>query len=170
MALSAAPLETAQHATICCANMSSDVSGKIRRSKSPDLIARTRTAHSARSSRVVTKNRPLGTAPRQWPLRPTRCRATAIERGEPMWQTRSTVPTSMPSSSEAVATSTLTWPSLSLRSASRRSLRERLPWWAATFSSPNLSPRWCAMRSASRRVLTNTSVERWVFTSSTSRS
>src|SRR5208282_4762439 len=73
------------------------------------------------------KNRPLGTAPRQWPDRPTRCKATAIERGELMWHTRSTVPMSMPSSSEAVATSTFTWPSFSLRSASRRSLRDKLP-------------------------------------------
>ncbi len=39
---------------------------------------------AGRSSRVVTKNRPLGTAPRQWPDRPTRCKATAIERGELM--------------------------------------------------------------------------------------
>ena len=34
------------------------------------------------SSRVVTKKRPLGTAPRQWPERPMRCSATAIARGE----------------------------------------------------------------------------------------
>ena len=39
------------------------------------------------------------------PERPTRCRKLAIERGEPSWQTRSTSPMSMPSSSEAVATS-----------------------------------------------------------------
>ena len=36
-----------------------------------------------------------------------RCSATAIDRGEPIWQTRSTVPMSMPSSSDAVATTAL---------------------------------------------------------------
>ena len=41
--------------------------------------------------------------------------ATAIERGELIWHTRSTVPISIPSSSEAVATSTLISPSFSLR-------------------------------------------------------
>ena len=39
-----------------------------------------------------------------------RCSATAIDRGEPIWQTRSTVPISMPSSSEAVATTALSSP------------------------------------------------------------
>jgi len=44
----------------------------------------------ARSSRVVTKNLPWdGSAPVA--ERPTRWSATAIERGELMWQTRSTV-------------------------------------------------------------------------------
>ena len=61
------------------------------------------------------EKRPLGTAPRQWPERPTRCRATAIARGELICTTRSTVPISIPSSSEAVATSTLILPSFSFR-------------------------------------------------------
>src|SRR6266853_958717 len=52
-------------------------------------MARTSAAHSRRSSRVVAKRRPLGTAPRQWPERPMRCKATEIDRGEPIWQTRS---------------------------------------------------------------------------------
>ena len=49
---------------------------------------------------------PLGIAPSQCPERPTRCSRTARFRGEPMWQTTSTWPMSMPSSSEAVATTT----------------------------------------------------------------
>ena len=53
--------------------------------------------------------------------------ATAIERGELIWHPRSTVPTSMPSSSDAVATSTFTSPSLSFFSAARRIFRARLP-------------------------------------------
>ena len=48
-------------------------------------------------------------------------------RGEAIWQTRSTSPTSMPSSRDALATQTLTWPSLRRRSASCRVSRERLP-------------------------------------------
>ena len=66
-------------------------------------------------------------APRQWPARPTRCKATAIARGEPILQTRSMAPTSIPSSSEAVATSAFSSPFFSLRSALRRSLRESEP-------------------------------------------
>jgi hypothetical protein len=77
-------------------------------------MARTR----RRTRRIIARGdeeSSFGNAPRQWPERPTRCSATAIERGELIWQTRSTVPTSMPSSSDAVATRTLTWPSFSLR-------------------------------------------------------
>ena len=44
-----------------------------------------------------------------------RCSATAMERGEPIWQTRSTVPMSMPSSSEAVATTARSSPFFSRR-------------------------------------------------------
>ena len=46
-----------------------------------------------------------------------RCSATAIDRGDPIWQTRSTVPMSMPSSSDAVATTAFSFPSLSRSSA-----------------------------------------------------
>ena len=46
------------------------------RSSSPARIARTSAAHSIRSSRVVAKKRPLGSAPTQWPARPTRCSPT----------------------------------------------------------------------------------------------
>ena len=41
-------------------------------------------AHSISSSRVVGNKTPFGFAPTQWPDRPMRCRATAIERVEPI--------------------------------------------------------------------------------------
>ena len=56
-----------------------------------------------------------------------RCKATAIDRGDPIWQTRSTVPMSMPSSSDAVATTARSRPSFSRLSARWRRRRERLP-------------------------------------------
>ena len=86
-------------------------------------IARTSAAHSSSSSRVVAKKRPSGFAPTQWPERPMRCNATAIERGEPSCTTRSTEPMSMPSSSDAVATtarsSPVLQPVLGVEAASR---------------------------------------------------
>jgi len=51
----------------------------------------------------------------------------AMERVTPSWQTRSTEPMSIPSSSDAVATSALRSPRFRRSSASRRSLAERLP-------------------------------------------
>ena len=44
-------------------------------------MPRTIAAHSSSSSRVVANSRPSGSAPTQWPERPMRCSATAIERG-----------------------------------------------------------------------------------------
>ena len=92
-------------------------------------MARTSAAHSTSSSRVVAKNRPFGTTLRStlWPERPIRCSATAIERGVPIWHTRSTVPTSIPSSSDAVATTARSRPSFSAASAAWRNGRDRLP-------------------------------------------
>ena len=89
-----------------------------------------------------------------------RCSPVAIERGEPMRQVRSTAPTSMPSSSDAVATTTLSSPALSRCSAWSRRSRDRLPWWAATalLAEPLAQVR--VTRSTSRRVLTKTSVDR----------
>ncbi|MCY1506635.1 hypothetical protein D9M68_408870 [compost metagenome] len=93
-----------------------------------------------------------------------------MERGEPIWQTSSTSPMSMPSSSDAVATSTRRRPALRRCSASRRSSLDRLPWCAATWSLPRRSARWRVMRSASRRVFTKISVVRCCFASSARRS
>ena len=105
-----------------------------------------------------------------WPDRPTRCRSVAMRCGEPIWQTRSTWPMSMPSSSDAVATSAFSCPVFSRVSASSRFSFDRLPWCAVTASSPSRSLRWRATRSAIRRVLTKTSVVRCCAISSASRS
>src|SRR5438309_283860 len=69
-----------------------------------------------------------------------RCRATERERGEPIWQTRSTEPMSIPSSREAVATRAHTSPAFSFFSAASRNLRDKLPWCVATASLPRRSP------------------------------
>ena len=133
--------------------------GRVRRRR----ILRTSAACSMRSSRVVAKKRPLGMAPRQWPARPTRCMATATARVVAIWQTRSTSPMSMPSSSEAVAMRILISPFLRRCSASRRRVRESEPWCAATCSGPRRSASSKAIFSTRRRVLTKTSVERWFW-------
>ena len=67
-----------------------------------------------------------------WLARPTRWRNVPIERGDPIWQTSSTGPTSIPSSSDAVATSARREPARSRASTIRRRSADRLPWWAAT--------------------------------------
>src|SRR5205814_1556878 len=82
------------------------------------------------------------------PARPTRCKRVAMERDAPIWMTRSTSPMSMPSSSEAVATRTLSSPALSLCSASCRRGADKLPWWQATSLAPRRVPRRAATRSA----------------------
>ena len=62
-----------------------------------------------------------------------------MARGEPIWQTSSTGPTSIPSSSDAVATSARRSPARSRVSTMRRRAAERLPWWAATSSEASTS-------------------------------
>ncbi len=89
-----------------------------------------------------------------------RCSATEKLRGDSSWMTRSTAPTSRPSSSDAVATAQRTWPRFSFSSARSRTGRASEPWWATTWSSPSRCPRACATRSTCRRVLTKTSVVR----------
>ena len=83
-----------------------------------------------------------------------------MTRGVPSWHTSSTAPTSMPSSSEAVATRTRSSPARRRFSASSRTGRARAPWWAATLPSPRRWVRWCATRSHSRRVLVKTMLVR----------
>ena len=92
-----------------------------------------------------------------------------MPRGDSSWQTRSTVPMSMPSSSDAVATSARISPAFSRFSSRWRRSFERLPWCAPTYSSPMRSASWNATRSASRRVFTKISVVRCFSTSSARR-
>ncbi len=70
-----------------------------------------------------------------------------MARGEPIWQTSSTGPTSIPSSSDAVATRARRSPARSRCSTSRRRAAERLPWWAATCRAASTGSR--ASRSGS---------------------
>ena len=81
--------------------------GTTRRSNSPRRTASSSAAHSTSSSRDSGNSLPLEVPPTECPARPTRCKNALIERVEPIWQTRSTSPISMPSSSEAVATKRL---------------------------------------------------------------
>ncbi len=62
-----------------------------------------------------------------------------MARGEPIWHTSSTGPTSIPSSSEAVATSARRSPARSRVSTMRRRAADRLPWCAATSSEASTS-------------------------------
>ena len=92
-----------------------------------DRIERSSAAHSTRSSRDTGNTRPFGVPAIVWPERPTRCSSVAIRCGDPIWQTRSTWPMSMPSSSDAVATSAFSCPDFSRVSASSRFSFDRLP-------------------------------------------
>ena len=166
----AAPSSDAHSATSCCASTSSGASCATMASSSPRRTARIRAAHSTRSSRVSGNTRPFGRPPIVCPDRPTRWMSVAMRWGDPIWHTRSTLPMSMPSSSDAVATSTRSWPCLRRVSASSRDSFDKLPWCAATASSPRRSLRWRARRSAILRVFTNTMVVRCWPASSARRS
>ncbi len=85
-------------------------------------------ADSSRSAWVLAIIRPLLTRPTTCPARPTRWSPRATPPGEPTWQTRSTAPMSIPSSSEAVATTLGNSPRFRASSVSRRSSWLRLPW------------------------------------------
>ena len=124
---SSAQSSAAQAATICWPSTSSGHWGMVSVSRLPRRTARQSAAHSTSSSRVSGNRMPLGVPPTVWPERPTRCSSSPMERGEPIWQTWSTTPMSMPSSSDAVATQTLTSPFFSFSSAASRVARERLP-------------------------------------------
>ena len=63
-----------------------------------------------------------------------------MARGEPIWHTSSTGPTSMPSSRDAVATRARRSPERRRVSTMRRRAAERLPWCAATSSDSSTSP------------------------------
>ena len=76
---------------------------------------------------------------------------------------------SMPSSSDEVATSARRRPAFSRSSISVRCARASDPWCARTSVSPASSFSAPARRSASRRLFTKSSVERWARMSSSSR-
>ncbi len=138
----------------------------------------TTTAASTRSLRCLGKNRPRLGSPTWWPARPMRWRPRLTAPGDSTWTTRSTAPMSMPSSSELVATRPFRSPLFRRSSIWRRRSRLSDPWWARTSSWPSetggrpsasaarFSPSTAsslsrvARRSASRRLLTNTMVDR----------
>ena len=93
-------------ATICCARMSSGSCGQLDRVE-PAGRAPRRAARRTRPARRASAGTGAPSACRRgvWFERPTRCRNVAMLRGEPIWHTSSTGPMSMPSSSDAVATS-----------------------------------------------------------------
>ena len=162
-------------ATTCCASTSSGLRGTTVVSMSPSRMRRATTAHSSRSARNLGKMRPRDTSPTPCPARPMRCSPRVTDLGDSTWITRSTAPMSMPSSSDDVATRHGRSPDLSWSSMTTRSSRASDPWWARAISrglSPAASASWAArslsrraMRSAARRLLTNTSVERCSRTS-----
>ena len=153
-------------ATTCCARTSSGLRGMTVSSMPPSSMRLTTTADSSKSARNFGKMRPLETAPRSWPARPTRCRPRATDFGDSTWMTRSTAPMSMPSSSDEVATRHGISPAFSSSSISTRCSRASDPWCARATSFSASSLRRSASRSARRRLLTKTIVERCASTSS----
>ena len=153
-------------ATICWARTSSGLRGMTVVSIAPACIRSATTAASSRSPRYFGKMTPRDGASTWWPARPIRWSPRATEVGLSTWMTRSTAPMSMPSSRLEVATIAGRRPSLSASSIATRCSRAIEPWWARTSSSPASSlSRW-ASRSASRRLLQKTIVERWARMSS----
>ncbi len=115
------------------------------------------------------KIRPRLTSPTEWPARPIRCRPRATDLGDSTWMTRSTAPMSIPSSRLEVATRHGSSPALSISSTTVRSSRASEPWCERASSSPAISFRRRAIRSALRRLLTNMIVDLcWRMSSSSS--
>ena len=126
------------------------------------------TAICRRSPRNFGISLPTLGAPTWCPARPIRCSPLATDSGASTWTTRSTVPMSIPSSSDDVATIAGSHPPLSASSTPTRCSRASEPWWARAISSPASSFRLDARRSALRRLLTNTIVVRCARISSSS--
>ena len=182
-------------ATTCWASTSSGLVGTRIDSMAPERIRSTATAVWARSPRCLGKSTPRDTSPTWWPARPTRWRALATLGGDSIWMTRSTAPMSMPSSRLLVATTQGRRPRLRSSSMIDRCSLETEPWWALamTTSAPALAPDWAMIwagclpvsgrspparlvaislrravsRSARRRELAKTMVERCCSTRST---
>ena len=121
-----------------------------------------------RAGRRGTSGRcgPCEMSPTLWPARPMRCSPAATDFGDSTWSTRSTAPMSMPSSSDEVATRHGSSPAFSSSSTTSRSSRASEPWWARAIVAPPASSfSRSASRSAPRRLLTKTIVERCSWTS-----
>ncbi len=185
-------------ATSCWASTSSGLRGMRSASIRPARIRSVTTADWTRSPRYLGNTTPVETAPTWWPARPTRWRPEATEGGDSTWTTSSTAPMSMPSSRLEVATTAGSRPALSSSSTRARCSLETEPWWARaiTGGAPRAAPEppisragACASgggvpparsraisfsrlqsRSARRRELAKTMVERWAWTRSTMRS
>ena len=121
-------LPAAQAATICCASTSRRRRGNLQAIE----VARTHAAHERRAFHQFIErggeNAPLGD--RSPPSGPRgQCAAARRQSSEwkPIWQTKSTKPISIPSSSDAVATSTRTSPAFSLRSAAQAQFARKAP-------------------------------------------
>ncbi len=164
----------------------------------PARIRSVTTADCTRSPRYLGKKTPVETAPTWWPARPTRCRPEATEGGDSTWTTSSTAPMSMPSSRLEVATTAGSRPAFNSSSTRDRCSLETEPWWARAMTGgaplaapepPISSAGACASgkavpvarswaisfsrlhrRSARRRELAKTMVERCASTRSTIRS
>jgi len=93
-------------------------------------------AEAIRSRPWNGKRMPRLSWPTPWPLRPTRCKAEDAEKGLPARITSSTLPMSIPSSSDEVATTQGIFPSARAFSAALRRSLEREPWWVNARSSP----------------------------------
>ena len=157
------------------------------------------TAHSSRSPRNFGKITPRLTAPTWCPARPTRCSPDATDGGDSTCTTRSTAPMSMPSSRLEVATTAGSRPAFRSSSTSARCSRDdrpvvrpgdddllgraRLRRLCAITCAGGVSSRRCmparsdassfsraVSRSARRRELANTIVERCCSTRSSTRS
>ena len=184
--------------TICWASTSSGLLMTDDSSTAPTAIRSATTAEETRSPRYFGNITPWETAPTWCPARPIRCSPLATLGGASTCTTRSTAPMSMPSSSELVATTAGSRPDFSSSSTSARCDRETEPWWALArigsapaaspeppgacgghtelgrLAAPSRSP-WISFsravsRSARRRELANTIVERCSPIRSTMRS
>ena len=96
---------------------------------SRSAMARAITAASTKSMPKVGKRSPLLTSPTPCPERPIRWMAEEMERGDWMRTTLSSLPMSMPSSSELVATIAFSSPRLRRSSTASLISRDSEPWW-----------------------------------------
>ena len=96
-------------------------------SMSRSAMAWAMTAASRKSRAWLGNNSPRLGSPTWCPARPMRCSAAAMEGGDCTRATASRVPTSMPISSEFVATMALSSPSFRRRSTSARISRDSEP-------------------------------------------